>query len=228
MNKANEDRTSMFYALSQVLDKHATVWQPLLPFKSAHDEFKSNLGSIEDATQRQEVSLKGVALDKRFKKDAMVKLAAQLAQPVFAYAEDKGDVVMRDQVNYSQSRLLQSRDAVVAQVCQNIHDLGNANIADLAAYGVLPADVQKLQAAIDAYIATVGSPRALLTIRKGATAEIEALVKDTMKVLNNRMDKLMSTFEKSDPSFHQEYFDARMIVNSATEPKKKTEQAKAA
>ena len=66
-----------------------------------------------------------------------------------------------------------------------------------------------------------------MTVRKGATAEISALVKDSLKILNNRMDKLMSEFKESKPNFYQEYFDARIIVDSATE-KKKDDEAKAA
>lgn len=83
----------------------------------------------------------------------------------------------------------------------------------------MAADLTAQQSTIDAYTATVGSPRAALTVRKGATAEINALVKDSMKILNNRMDKLMPEFEGSNPDFFQEYFDARMIVNSGTDKK---------
>ena len=37
-----------------------------------------------------------------------------------------------------------------------------------------------------------------------------------MKILNNRMDKLMLEYEGSNPDFFQEYFDARVIVDSGT------------
>ena len=216
MNKQNEDKMSMFYALLQVLAKHVAVWTGLVPFKNAHDEFKGNVASIEDATQTQETSLKGVALDKRFKKEAMVKSTLAIAQGVFAYAVDQGDLVLQAKVDYSRSDLMQTRDAIIAQTCQNIHDLANPILAALGAYGLIAADLTAQQSTIDAYTATVGSPRAALTVRKGATAEINALTKDSMKILNNRMDKLMPEFEGSNPDFFQEYFDARMIVNSGT------------
>ena len=220
MRKANEDRMSMFYALLQVLTKHAAVWTGLIPFKAANDELEANQASLENATQTQESSLKGVALDKRFKKEAMVKKSLEIAQGVFAYAEDMGDVVLRAKVDYSRSDLMHTRDAIIAQTCQNIHDLANGVIASLGAYGLVAADLTTQQGKIDAYTATVGSPRAALTVRKGATAEIDALVKDSMKILNNRMDKLMPEFEVSNPDFFQEYFDARMIVDSGSEKKK--------
>ena len=178
MNKQNEDRMSMFYALLQVLAKHVAVWTGIVPFKNAHDELKGNVASIENATQTQETSLKGVALDKRFKKEAMVKKTLEITQAIYAYAVDQGDLVLREQADYSRSDLMGVRDAVVAQTCQNIHDLANPIIAALGAYGLVAADLTTQQTAIDAYTATVGSPRAALTVRKGATAEIEALVKE--------------------------------------------------
>ena len=73
MNKQNEDRMSMIYALLQVLVKHTAVWTGMVPFKNAKVELDLNLTSLENATQTQETSLKGVALDKRFKKEAMIK-----------------------------------------------------------------------------------------------------------------------------------------------------------
>lgn len=220
MNKQNEDKMSMFYALLQVLSKHVAVWTAQVPFKNAHDEFKGNVKSIEDATQTQETSLLGVALDKRFKKEKMVKQTVDIAQGLYAYAVDQGDLVLQAKVDYSKSDLMQTRDAVIAQTCQNIHDLANPIIVALAAYGLLPADLTAHQSTIDAYTATVGSPRAALTVRKGATAEINALVKDSMKILNNRMDKMMPEYEASNADFFQEYFDARMIVDSGSEKKK--------
>lgn len=219
MTKQNEDRLSMFYALLQVLAKHVAVWTGLVPFKNAHDELEGNVASIESATQKQETSLKGIALDKRFKKEAMVKKTLEVAQSMFAYAVDQGDVVLQAKVDYSRSELMQTRDAIIAQTCQNIHDLATPIIAPLGAYGLVAADLTAQQSTIDAYTATVGSPRAAATVRKGATAEIEALVKDSMKILNNRMDKLMPEFETSNADFFQEYFDARMILNSGTDKK---------
>ncbi len=74
-------------------------------------------------------------------------------------------------------------------------------------------------------MATIDSPRSALTVRKGATAEIALLVKDSLKILNNRMDKLMGEFAESAPAFHQEYFDARMSLDlggrSGNEPEQR-------
>ncbi|MEO8587975.1 MAG: hypothetical protein ABI432_01285 [Flavobacteriales bacterium] len=227
MNKASENKMTMFYAVIATCAKYVADWTGLLSFKNAHDEFAANLKSLEDASQTQETNMKGAALDKRFKRDTMTNKTLELAQAMFAYAEDQGDVVLREKVNYSASDLAKKRDAVVAQLSQGIRDLANGLVASLADYGVVAADVTALQTAIDAYVAVVSAPRNATTVRKGATAEINALVKDSMKILNNRMDKLMPEFEVSAPLFFQEYFDARIIVD-ATGSGKAEEEKKAA
>ncbi|MBL8001613.1 MAG: hypothetical protein JNL05_06590 [Flavobacteriales bacterium] len=226
MKKNEENRMSMFYAVAQVCEKHSSVYGGLVPFVNAYGEFRVNLGALEGAVKRQELSLVGVALDKRTKRARMLGRAQAVANSVFAYAEDQGDAVLQAKVNYTPSSLGKGRDAVVGQRCQGIHAEATTALADLGAYGVSSDDLENLQKAIDAYVATIGSPRSALTVRKGATAEISALVKDSLKILNNRMDKLMIEFAESAPAFHQEYFDARMILDmggrSSTEPEQRT------
>jgi len=232
MKKQEENRMSMFYAVKQVCEKHTTAFGGLTPFVNAFDELKVNLGALEGAVQKQELSLVGVALDKRNKRGAMLGRALAVANSVFAYAEDNGNTVLQARVNYSLSTLSKGRDAVIGQRCQGVY--AEAMAVDLVDYGVTAADLTELQKAIDAYVATIGSPRSALTVRKGATAEISALVKDSLKILNNRMDKLMNDFTESAPAFHQEYFDARMILDiggrSSTEEEQRApeEGAKAA
>jgi hypothetical protein len=60
----------------------------------------------------------------------------------------------------------------------------------------------------------ISAPRTAITVRKGATEAIETLIKDGTAILTNRMDKLMVDFKVSHPDFYQEYFDARIVVNT--------------
>jgi hypothetical protein len=214
MNKVNENRFSMFHAVLAVCTKYAATWTGVVGYKKAHDELEVNVASIKEASTVQETNMKGAALDKRFKRDAMSAKTLEVARAVYAYAEDEGDLVLREKMDLSESDLNRKRDAVVSALCQGVKDVAGVLIASLGDYGLVAADVTALQTAIDNYTAVVSAPRNATGVRKGATAEINALVKDSMKVLNNRMDKLMHEFEVSAPEFFQEYFDARIIVDS--------------
>ncbi|MBK7945202.1 MAG: hypothetical protein IPJ85_07830 [Flavobacteriales bacterium] len=214
MNKSNENRLSMLHAVLAVCTKYTATWTGVLGYKKAQDELVVNVGSIVAASAVQETNMKGAALDKRFKRQAMTVKTVEVARAVFAYAEDIGDLVLREKMNLSPNDLNRKRDAVVQALAQGVRDVANGLIASLGDYGLVAADITALQAAIDAYANVVSAPRNAAVVRKGATAEIDTLMKDSMKILNNRMDKLMPEFETSAPEFFQEYFAARIIVDN--------------
>ncbi|QQR85114.1 MAG: hypothetical protein IPJ76_10845 [Flavobacteriales bacterium] len=213
MKKTAENRMSMFYAVEGVCDKHTLVWTPLVPYATAVGELKDKILLLEDAVQLQESELKGYAEDKRHKKEAMVDKTLEVAQATYALAVDKGDDVLKAQMDHSRSDLLLGRDTVVGQRCQDVHDLANAVVVQLAPYGILPADMTALQTAINAYVTVVDAPRVAVTVRKGATTAIDKLVTEATAILTERMDKLMVEFKSSAPDFWQQYFDARIIVD---------------
>ena len=62
-------------------------------------------------------------------------------------------------------------------------------------------------------MAVVSAPRVAITMRKGAGADLDALVRDGLNILNQRMDKLMAEFKDIGTPFYQTYFDARIIVD---------------
>ena len=177
MKKIEENRISMFYAVGSVCDSHTAVWAATVPYANAFGELKVNLGLIENDIEVQESGLLGITKDKALKKEAMVAKALEVAQATYALATDTGDTVLQGKVNYSNSDLLLGRDTIVGQRCQGVHTEATTVILALAPYGILPADLTALQTLIDDYVAVVSAPRAALTVRKGATAEIDALVR---------------------------------------------------
>jgi hypothetical protein len=213
MNQVEENRMSMAYAAIQVLDQNTLIWNGVAAMVQAHTEFKTNLTALEGAVAKQVADIKGHAKDKAAAEEKMIAKTLAVAGSVMAFATVNGDNGLAESMNISRSELNRYRDSVVAQRCQTVHDAANANIAALAAFGVLPADVTALQGLIDTYVALIPQPRNMITARKGATAEIGALVRDTMKLLNRRIDRLMVQFSFSNPEFVKQYFDARIIID---------------
>jgi hypothetical protein len=214
MRKELEDRFTMFYAVQNAVDTHSAVWTAMVPYANAVTEFKAKIVAIEEEVEAQSTDLEGYAMDKGEKKEAMVRATLAVASKVYAYAEDNANTVLREKVDVSYSDLIAPRDAVVAQKCQGIHDEANAVVASLAPYGVLPADLTALQGLITRYETVISAPRTAITIRKGATENIERLIREGTAILKNRMDKLMVEYQVSNPDFYQEYFDARIVVNT--------------
>lgn len=213
MNQVQENRMSMAYAAIQVLDQNTLIWNGVPAMVQAHTEFKANLTALEGAVAKQVADIKGHAKDKAAAEEKMIIKALAMAGSVMAFATVNNDNGLADSMDITPSELNRYRDSVVAQRCQTVHDAANTNIVALAAFGILPADVTALQALIDGYVALIPQPRNMITARKGATAEIGALVRDTMKLLTRRIDRLIKQFNFSNPEFVKQYFDARIIID---------------
>lgn len=215
MNQVQENRMSMAYATMKVMDDNAAIWNTVPAIVAAHAEFKANLTALEQAVSRQVKDIKGYTLDKLAAEDRMIAKTLSVAGSVMALATVNGDNGLAEAMNLSPSELRRYRDSVVAQRCMGVHDAAVTNAAALAPYGVAAGDITELKGLIDAYVAFIAVPRTMITARKGATAEIGALVRDTMKLLTNRMDRLMLQFMFSHKDYHRHYLNARIIVDLA-------------
>ncbi len=213
MNKRQENRLSMFYVVKSTLEENNAVWSGTPAIVAAKAEYDANVKALEDALEVQLRDIRGHAVDKRNAEEVMIAETLDVAGKVMAYATAIGDEALAEAMNIVPSELRRYRDSVVAQRCQDVHDSANAVLASLADYGVDAAKLTAFQALIDAYLAENTAPRLAITTRKNATAVIEELVEGTLTMLNRRMDPLMQGFAITDPEYHRQYTDARIIVD---------------
>ena len=216
MDKKQENQLTMFYAVEKTLERHTAVWSGVPAMATATTEYGANIASLEACVEKQVIDIRGFARAKAEAEAAMAALTLQVAGGVRAYATVVGDSVLADKMNVTRSALVRHRDSVVAQHCQGIHTEATAVVGSLADYGVLPATLTALQEAIDAYVAAITAPRNAITQRKGATAELRMLLKDTTKLLVKRLDSLVEQFRMSQPVFYRDYHNSRMIVDLGT------------
>lgn len=213
MNKQQENQLSMFYATQKALTDNNTLWSGIPAMVDATNEYNTNIRMIEDCVERQVIDLRGYAQAKAEAEAAMIGMTLAVAGAVRAYATTVGNSVLAGKMNVTRSGLLRHRDAVVAQHCQGIHTKANAEVANLADYGVTAATLTELQTMINTYVAAISAPRNAITGRKGSTAELRLLIKDTNKILAKRLDSLMEFFALTQPNFHRDYWNARIIVD---------------
>lgn len=216
MDKKQENQLSMFYATQKTLALNEAIWNTVPGMVSASAEFDTNIKSIESCVERQVIDIRGYAKAKGEAETLMIGITLAVAGGVRAYATVIGDSVLLNKMNVSRATLLRHRDSVIAQHCQGIHTEANAVVASLAPYGVTPAVITDLQTAMDTYVTAIMAPRNAITLRKGSTAELKALIKDTNKVLTKRLDSLMASYALSQPEFYRDYHNSRMIVDLGT------------
>jgi hypothetical protein len=99
-------------------------------------------------------------------------------------------------------------------IAQQIHDLGNTNVAALAPFGVTAPTITALQTRIDAYRAAIGSPRTAKAQKSTATDMLSDEFARADMILGDRIDGLIEQFKASGTTFYADYKNSRRIVNT--------------
>jgi len=159
-------------------------------------------------------SVKNVTLDTKLIRTAMSNIALKCGNGVSAYAASVNNNILRGKVTFTMPQLNRFKKDVVDDICQQIHDEADANIATAGSFGYDATDVTDLATAINLYRTSMQNPRAF-TISKKQAVENSALLIDEIisNLFKKQMDKMVSTLQTISPEFVQGYFFSREIIN---------------
>ena len=153
--------------------------------------------------------------DTRGKKQLRTLLTTQgidVARRVLAYCINNNNVTLQALVDYSESDLKKSSDSNLVSICQVIRDNANANITQLAAYGVTAATLTTLQATINNFSTAILKVRIDTTSSNSTTKQL-ATQFDTLKATWKKIDGLVEIVRLTQPVFYSEYQDVRRIIS---------------
>ncbi len=213
MTDNQENKLSMGLAVQTVVNNNNSIWSGLPAFVTAFGDYETVIQEIQNNRVVQEADTSGVTLDKHSAEAALIEKTLAVSSGTYAYATAVNNNTLRKKIAFSPSSLSRSRDTVLRDICQLVHSEVNAVIANLADYGILPADLTDLQNKIDAYNSVIAEPREAITDKSTATQELVLLFKKFDGIINDMLDKLMVNFKSSDPNFHRQYTNARIIVD---------------
>lgn len=216
MNAKQTAKLKMYQATEKHCDDNVSIIVLKPAFHTAFTNFKSKITAIINITQRGDVPLKGIALDKKALRETLCKTASEVARLVSAYASIMENNTLKQEVNFTLSTLKQTRDTQLVPRCQNIHDRAAANLVALDDYGVTTQLLGILQTAIDDYLAELPKPRTAISQRSTLNANLAALFTETDGILRDQMDNLVVAFKLEHPDFVKTYEANRSIVDLPT------------
>jgi hypothetical protein len=216
MTKKNEARLNMFRAVLQFLLNNATVTATIAAFTPIFTAFQNKLSEMEEAVAGESAIITGTTSDKAGLRLALALELKRIGDAIASYAATVNNNALREAVSLSLSTLKRLKEEVFLAQAQNYHDLADSNIAALAPWNILPADVTALQAMIDEYSTAVPAPRNKVAQRTAFNkAQVQA-GKDITEILKEQMDPVIYQFAQSNPDFYNQYVQNRAIVNAAT------------
>ncbi len=213
MTDKQDNKRSMYIAVQRVCNSNNSIWSGLPAFVRVFGDFETTVANIDAQSQVQEGKTTGITENKQKEEDEMIQITLEIAAAVYAYASLNGDNELRDKVSYSPTHLRRSRDNILKDICQVIHDEANKVITNLTDYGKTPADLTQMQKEIDDYAAILAKPRTAIGTRATATTHLVELFTQGDDILKSRLDKLMLSYQNTEPVFYQTYQNVRNIVD---------------
>ena len=211
MKQSDENFVSMCKAVRDVLTKHTAIWEPRVAFKNQVTVFGGLMDDMDLAMESAEIVSTGATDNKTNAEMSAVLLAVNLAKRASIYAMEVGNMELHDQLRVTKSTLLRRPDTLTLAKLRDIHSRLNAIVAELADYGVLPADLTALNSMNDAFDALIARPRTLIVERKGYNQDTIPSLLSALREVLYKMDSLINIFSGSDLA--KEYKDTRIIID---------------
>ncbi len=216
MTAAQESRLNMYRSTQKHYTDNPAIVATVPAFATTATAFNTIISAIISTAQQEDLQTKGIAIDKTEARINLCHLAADIAALIFAYASSINDNKLKQQINFTYSDLLRSKDDELAPRIQNIIDTATQNIANLKDYGITAEILTTLQTTTTDFQSKVPTPRNSVAQKKTIRENLRKLFADGDKLLKERLDKTAIGFKKDNPDFLSTYKANRVIVDPGT------------
>ena len=213
MNRDQFNRTEMFSTVSAYLDRNKALYTGIKAVNDTVVALNSAIARIADKMRRQQTPTAGATDEKAQVRLGFEEKILETADQLAALADAKKDMNLAAQVELTLSALDKLADDDLEETGKRVSALAVTNLALLADYGIVQADVTALDALTTKFHGAKSAPRAAIAGRAGETETLPVEISNTTSLLRNRLDKLMTRYKKTQPEFYAGYRSARVIVD---------------
>lgn len=187
------------------------VWSTIPNFANLLNSLDACRQQISSLATGQLTNISGIAENKQQHRLLLLELTAETAARIVAYANAQNNVILANEVNYSEYELKRQPDLTLVEICQLIYQKAQQNLEALAPYFVTAETQAALLDAINAFNSILPAPRNGQVEQAQATRQIELLFQQAAAILKN-MDSLVEMIRRSDAEFYSGYFESRRII----------------
>lgn len=211
MTSKDEDRLIMLLTLCKFLENYPELIEKLPNFKSNFLILKQMVLDIQKNAEDQKYSTKGITKVKNQLKEELTVLTADYVRKLGAYAKFNNNTPLADEVNVSESKVRHMADAEIKIYSQQLYNLTQPLVDQLADYGIDAEKQTKLAGLIEAYNQSLGAPGAERSESSQLTKQRNTLFATAESALKN-MDTAVEIVKLTEVNFYNGYKSARKVI----------------
>jgi hypothetical protein len=213
MDTISSDQTNMIRTTIQLCADNVGATSAISAFPATLAQAETKLLLIDQFDQIAMSTSKGVTLDTNALRISMSSIGIKCASAVLAYAGSVKNNTLIAQVNYTEPKLNKLSKDEVDDVCQTIREVADLNMLNAQSFGINASDTSDLQSTINLYRIGMQNPRQAIINKSDAIRQIKQLIREVIdEIFKVQMDKMVNTLKKSNPSFVDKYYQARIII----------------
>jgi hypothetical protein len=211
MNKEKKRKKKKYLAVQNVLDKYAEVWkgQPALVMAKAAFDGKllelNNIKFIENKDTNNKIHEVSEVEEK------LIETTIEVSSRIQEYASEVRNNELYEKVNYTKSDLELSRDNILKDMCQSVLKIANENFVNLTKYKISKEKLSTYKILIEEFDNLITDPLEPVRKKHEERKSVSALILEIDKLIDDRLDKLMTVYKTTNTDFYETYRSARLI-----------------
>ena len=197
--------------VKKYLDGQVNKWNSIPAINRYKNSLDENLEAIKQKQGKGKDSVSVTQTKNELKELASFK-AAILAGGVAAYAADQEDNELASVADLTVSGLNKLPEPDFRAPIDALVSAAETHLKDLADQGISKEQLTELQTTLDDFDELIGNPRQIQISSALISREISELIKASMDLLNDQLDKSMLRYKLTDPTFYEGYERSRVIV----------------
>jgi len=206
----------MFGRVMYVCDANPDIIESVPALAETYDLFKLRVAADNDLAEQvpDEEEGNGFAENKDKVWEELGGSLNSMLGGLRAYAKQQNNIELFTQAKFAPGRFLQKRGSDAINYANSKLALLTAQVANLADYNVTTAKITAATALSANLYLLNPKPLGQRSVDKALRSQLFKQIKETNKLLKERLDSLMLAIAPDHPYFVQQYFNARRLVRT--------------
>jgi hypothetical protein len=215
----NEKRMALilqFQEINKLMEDQLEKWHSIAEIRKTYDEFIKNLKKLKDLQPDLEKNLDPVQDELKEKRENLIGKIFPLTNILAVYINDKklrkgtrSMIISKDELDkLKKAKLLDLASRILETTEKYLPD-PDMEDHDLFRYGITAIMVDEFSSTLTKYAYALQLNKDLLNNRSKSRKTSNRLLKVNREILNKRLDRLMTVFSVTHPSFYQDYISIR-------------------
>ena len=215
----HEKRTAwiiQFQELNKLMEDQLEKWNSIGEIRKTYDEFVRNLKKLKDLQPDLEKNLEPVQDELQLKQDQLIGKIFPVANVMAVYGSDnklkksiRNLIISQEELRKMKSGKLLDLAGKMLKITDKYFPGPEQSESELSRYGLTSVMVEEFSASLTNYAYALQLNKDLLRNRSQSKKFSNRLLKANREILEKRLDRLMTVFSVTHPSFYQEYANIR-------------------